>query len=328
MPLTGPRTGGRPGTLRVAVARFLFVALTSLPAWIAGRAAISSGPSKNPYFLEGDGPLPWLSVVRLLGEVGPAWLAGLGVAVVAALFVDQLLLAGAVRVLSPRRGPWDRPRLAPSVFRDGLAHLWPLARTSVLALAASAAGILLLQLCARRLRLAGTRAGWWSYTLDVRIPAATALAILAWLGLVAAWSFWTRIVVVADRRRRARRAGAIALAVFRRRPGRALVVTAAGLLVAVLLPALVLAVWRAGEPISRTGVALFTFGSLLAMLGQAWIWTLLVRSAVTAYGSAGTEHLRQVPDAPFGFLRRLTTRRGRALPAPARPRGGEAPPRA
>lgn len=327
MAVTGRRSTGHPGTLRVTLARFLLVALAGAPAGIAARAAIGAGPATSPYFVEGEGPLPWLSFVRLMIEIGPAWGAGLAVGLLAALLLDQLLLAGAVRVLSPRRGAWDRPRLAPAIFREGLAHLWPLLRAASIACVAGGAGILLLRSAARQLQLAGQRAGWWSYTLDVRIPLATVLLALLWLALVAAGSLWMRAVIVVDRRRRARRAGAIALSIFRRRPARALLATAAGLLAAALLPGLALGAWRASEPLSATGGALFALVVLLALFAQSWIWTALVRSAVTLYAQPGMEDLRHAPDAPFGLLRRFMERRrrGRSVPAPARERGAAPP---
>jgi hypothetical protein len=297
-----PRSFSR-GSLRVTLARFVLVVLCALPAWLIVRGAISGGPATNPYFVDGEGPLPWVLVVRMVMEVGAGWAGGLAAGAMAAVILDQLLLAGAVRLLSPPRGPWDRPRLAPAVFRGGLAHLWPLLRVTLLALLVGGLGAAALRRLSRWLHEAGVRAGWWSYTIDVAIPLVVFAAILAWLALVAAAALWTRVIVVADGRRRARRAAAVALGVFHRRPGRALAGPAVALLVAALVPAPVLAWWRASEPLGGAGVAWFTCLALAALAFQAWIWTRLIASAVALYATPQMDGLRAVPDAPFRVFR-------------------------
>jgi hypothetical protein len=299
-----PRIFAR-GSLRVTLARFALVVLCALPAWLIVRGAISGGPATNPYFVDGEGPLPWVLVVRMVMEVGAGWAGGLAAGAIAAVILDQLLLAGAVRVLSPPRGPWDRPRLAPAVFRGGLAHLWPLLRVALLALLAGGLGIAALRGLSRWLHKAGVRAGWWSYTIDLTIPLAVLAATTVWLALVAAATLWTRVIVVADGRRRARRAAAVALGVFRRRPGRALAGPAAALLLAALVPLPVLAWWRASEPLGSVGVAIFALLGLAALAVQAWIWTRLVAAAVARYATPEMDGLRSVPDAPFGVFRWL-----------------------
>jgi hypothetical protein len=304
-------------TLRVALARFALVVLCALPAWLLTRGAISGGPASNPYFVDGEGPLPWLFVARLVMEVGAPWAGGLAAGALGAVVLDQLLLAGAVRVLFPRRGPWDRPRLAPAVFREGLAHLGPLVRVVLLALLAGGVGIAALRGLSRWLHKTGVRAGWWSYTIDLTIPVAALASTGLWLALVAAAALWTRVIVVADGRRRARRAATVALGVFRRRPGRALFGPAAALLLAALVPAPVLAWWRLREPLGGAGVTLFTLLVLAALALQAWIWTRLVAAAVARYAAPEMEGLRYVPDAPFGLFRWLR-REGRTAGAKSR----------
>lgn len=293
-------------TLKVAAARLALVVLGALPAWLLARGAIAAGPAANPYFADGAGPLPWVLAARMVVEVGGAWAGGLALGLAAALLLDQLLLAGAVRVLAPPRGPWDRPRLAPAVFRGGLSHLWPLLRVALFALLAGGAGAAALRGLSGWLHRAGVRAGWWRYTIDVAIPGAALLAGLGWLALVAAAALWTRVIVVADGRRRARRAVAVALGVCRRHPLGALFGPAAALFVAAALPLPVLAGWRAAEPLGGGGVALFTLLALAAFALQAWIWTRLVGAAVARYAGAELEDVRQAPDAPFGLFARLT----------------------
>ncbi len=294
------------GTLRVTLARFALVVLCALPAWLLMRGALSGGPAANPYFVDGDGPLPWILAVRMAMEAGAAWAGGLAAGALAAVILDQLLLAGAVRVLAPRRGPWDRPRLLPAIFRGGPSHLWPLLRVALLALLAGGGGVAALRWLSSRLHHAGVRAGWWSYTIDVAIPLAVLLASLLWLALVAAFSLWTRVIVVADGRRRARRAAAAALGVFRRRPGRALAGPAAALLLAALLPGIALAGWRGGEPLGGVAVALFTLLALAAFAAQAWIWARLVAAAVARYARPEMDGPRDTPDTPFGIFRALS----------------------
>ena len=308
--MRGPRLFS-PETLRVTLARFALVVLCALPAWLLARGAVSGGPAANPYFVDGEGPLPWILVARMVTEVGGAWAGGLAVGALAAVILDQLLLAGAVRVLSPRRGPWDRPRLAPAAFRAGLSHLGPLLRVALLALLVGGGGVAALRGLARRLHEAGVRSGWWSWTIDIAIPLAVLVLALLWVALVAAAALWTRVIVVADGRRRARRAAAVALGVFRRRPGRTLAGPAAALLVAALLPALALAWWRAGEPLGGAGVALFSLLALAALAAQSWIWTRLVAAAVARYAAPEMDGLRYAPDTPFGVFR-LFRREGRA----------------
>lgn len=292
-------------TLKVAAARLALVVLGALPAWLLARGAIAAGPAANPYFTDGAGPLPWVLAARMVREVGGAWAGGLALGLAAGVLLDQLLLAGAVRVLAPPRGPWDRPRLAPAVFRGGLSHLWPLLRVALLALLVGGAGAAALNGLSGWLQRAGVRAGWWRYTIDVAIPGAAWLAALGWLALVAAAALWTRVIVVADGRRRTRRAVGVALGIFRRHPLGTLLGPAAALGVAAALPLPVLAAWRAAEPLGGGGVALFTLLALAAFALQAWIWTRLVGAAAARYAGPGLDDVRDAPDAPFGLFARV-----------------------
>jgi hypothetical protein len=321
MALTGTPGRFAPVTRRVSFARFALIALSAWPAWLLGRGSLATGPATNPYFAPGDGPLPWIAVLQLVRQIAGPWAAGLALGLAVALLLDQLLLAGAVRVLAPPRGPWDRPRLAPAVFRSGLQHLWPLLRAALLAFALGGAGAAALRGLASWLQSSGTRSGWALYSIRVVIPAAALLAALCWIALVAAWALWTRVIVVVDGRRRARRAAVVALAVFRRHPVRALLGPAATLLLAAVAPLPVLAWWRAAEPLGRAGVAFFTLLALAALLLQAWLWTRLVTALVARYARPELDAVRFAPDAPFGLFawirtagRRKGARRGE-LPA-------------
>ena len=294
------------GTLRVTLARFALVVLCALPAWLLMRGALSGGPAANPYFVDGAGPLPWLFVARMVMQVGAAWAGGLAAGLLAALILDQLLLAGAVRVLSPRRGPWDRPRLLPAIFRggrrtSGRCCAWRSSRCS--------RGAAAWRRCAGCrgdcTRPASAPAGGPTRSTS-SIPLAVLLAGLLWLALVAAFALWTRVIVVADGRRRVRRAAAVALGVFRRRPGRALAGPAAALLLAALLPGIALAWWRGSEPLGGVAVALFTLLALAAFAAQAWIWARLVAAAVARYAQPEMDGPRYAPDTPFGTFRALS----------------------
>ncbi len=320
MALTGPPGSFSPATRRVTLARSALIVLSACPAWLLGRSALSAGPAANPYFAPGDGPLPWFSAIQLVREIGGPWAAGLALGLAVALVLDQLLLAGAVRVLAPPRGPWDRPRLAPAVFRSGLQHLWPLLRAALLAFALGGAGAAALRGLASWLQSSGTRSGWALYSIRVVIPAAALLAALCWIALVAAWALWTRVIVVVDGRRRARRAAVVALAVFRRHPVRALLGPAAALLVAAVAPLPVLAGWRAAEPLGGVEVALFTLLALAAFVLQAWLWTRLVTVLVARYARPELDAVRHAPDVPFGLFAWIRTA-GRRKVAPR----GESP---
>ena len=98
-----------PGMVRLVLLRESFLLVCALPGMLGAFSSLARGAARQPYFTEAVRPLPALPFVRLVGEIAPSLLALLGVGLLCALLVDQLLTAGGLALLGPESAN-SRPR--------------------------------------------------------------------------------------------------------------------------------------------------------------------------------------------------------------------------
>lgn len=300
------------GLIRWLWLRLAVVILASLPALVAGLSGVGSGVARRPYYTEVEGKLPLVHLLRLFrdlpGSFVPAAIAG----VVLAVLADQLLTGGALAFFDPARPASERGKVSTAVFKDGLAHFWAFLRIIGLSLVLWAVGIALLRLVFKRLDVMAYQSGWAGRTVLLRLPVLSTLLALLWMASVGAWTFWCRLLTVADRRVRVRRTGLLVLRVFWRHPLRSWGVFTAATLLATLVSGAVLVAWRQAEPRTGGGVLGWALLWLVTLLVQASVWLWLLRAGRLLYASDGLADLRGKPDEPFRVFARLLRWRKRA----------------
>ncbi|UQA61195.1 hypothetical protein [Polyangium aurulentum] len=308
------------GSLRVVAWRWAFALLTSLPGVLMAVVGVSREAARRPYYTEVRGPMPGYHFARILEEstgiLGPAVL----VSVLLALIADQFLTAGAISLAHPARPEEDRRGVLSTIAQEGLAHLYPFVRTALMGGLLFVLGAGVLVRISSRLGMASERAGNSMLTTAVLLPLSTALLTLLWFSAVGAWVLWCRLITVADGRRTVRRTGLLALAVWRRRPVRALVLPVLLTLAAALLPGAIPIAWRLSAPASGGGVLAWAVAWLAALFAQAFVWYWMIRAGRLIYASPDLDALRSSPDTPLGLLVRL-----RRLGRKDRPARAEAP---
>jgi hypothetical protein len=303
-----PITGGlrlARGSIRLILFRAAVVVLSSLPALIAGVAGVASGAARRPYYTEVEGRLPLMHLARVFQELPSAFVPCAVIGVVLAVFADQLLTGGALVLVDPDRPAEEKVSVSGAVFRDGLTHLWAFLRVVVLGLFVSGIGIALIRVPFKRLGDRGYLAGWTGETTVLQLPLLSAVLIVVWLATVGAWVFWSRLITVADGRRRVRRTGLLALRVLVRFPLRSWGIFVALTLGSTLASGAVLVAWRQAEPGSVGGAIRWMLLWLLTVLVQAFIWLWLLRAGRLLYVSERLADLRGKPDEPFRIFSRL-----------------------
>ena len=194
------------------------------------------------------------------------------------------------------------------MFRDGLLQLWPFLRVALFALAIFGAGAGVLSAVADAVAKRGDAANWSADALSFWRPLIQIILISGWALIVGAWALWARAFVVADGRRRVRRAGWLAFRTLLRHPVRGVVPFALMAVVTQLAGSAAVFGWLQFEPAGAVGVGLWASLSLLLLLAQALWWVFVLRSAVRLLDSGRLHDLRGQPDAPYSFLRRFVSR--------------------
>lgn len=303
-----PITGGlrlARGSIRLILFRVLVVVVSSLPALFAGLAGMASGAARRPYYTEVDGRLPLMHLARVLRELPSAFVPCVVIGVVVAVLADQLLTGGALVLVDPDRPAEEKVSVWGAVFRDGLTHLWAFLRVVGLGLLVSGVGVALIRMPFKRLDDRGYLSGWTGETMMLRLPLLATVIIVVWLATVGAWVFWSRLITVADGRRRVRRTGLLALRVLVRFPLRSWGIFVGLTLGSTLVSGAVLAAWRQAEPGSVGGAVGWMFLWLLTVLVQAFIWLWLLRAGRLLYVSERLADLREKPDEPFRIFSRV-----------------------
>lgn len=315
------------GSIRLFLVRFGFMLLMSAPMTLIALVGVAEGPGKSPYFTEPKGLLPFVHLVKLVMELPKAVVPGVLVTALLCVFVDQILLGGAVSLADPSRVQDEKPRVLSAVGKEGLVHLWPFLRAVGLGLLPLFVGSGLLRVLAKKLNAMGELSGWTGKTMMVTLPMLNAVLMLIWFGCTAAWIFWCRLICAADNRRIARRSAVLALRVFVRRPIPSLVSFAFLSIISIVLSGAVLFGWRFSDP---RGASLFFWVS--AFLGtlavQALLWLYLVRAGMLLYSSDTFLDLRSAPDESFRLwsrLKGLFRRSGKPAAAPAPAKAVEEP---
>lgn len=287
-----------PGSGRLILLRLLAHLGASLPLLLTALVTAASA-ARAPYFTDVAGPLPAAHLARLPGALGGAAL-GAATLLAALLFLlaEQVITAGALVWLDPRRGRDGRGPVA-VVAREGLAQLWIFLRIAAFSLLALAAGGYAIRAGFASLEVRGDVAGWSGRTLVLLLPALQLLALALWAAVVGAWALCCRTLSVIDERRRVRRTALIALGVLRRHPGRALGYLVGVALCTALAGGGVLFLWRQQAP---SGALLAAWAAAwLAVLGlQAWAWHWRLRAMLLLCArSEPVAALRQTPDDPL-----------------------------
>lgn len=299
------------GSAQLTAWRFGLYLLAMLPGILVTIGHLRDRVGRRPMFDEMARPLELVGVRQLVSELpGP----GLGLllgGLVAIWILQQLWLAGATRVLDPRRregGPVRR-----ELLEEGARYLVRYLRVVGLALVAVVVSMTLLRLVFEGLADRAEIEGWSIQRSFIDLPVLRALLTLLVLTLIGTAAFWAKVIVSADDRRYVRRLPWIVLRLFLRRPLATLGFQSTTVLLVLALQAAALWSWR------QSGTFLpWLFLWLILLMAAAYVWQARVRAAVLVWRGRDLVRLRAIPDAPFGWWRSVAGRfvkgRQRELP--------------
>ncbi len=291
------------GSWTLVLARFTLIVAATAPAWAKGWSLIAAGPARQPYFTDVSGPLPLphiLQMFRIVGDKVP--MVALGCAALAVL-LSALLTAGALAVLAPDRPARGWRSMVSHAWSEGWEHLPAFLRILVLEVITLGLGMWLIGKAFDRLDITGQKGLWTAYTREVLLPLIKLLCSGAFMATVGAWGLHTRLLTVADERRRVRRTALLTLRLWRRRPwagpGLFVVTTLAG----VLLSGWVLVTWRQAPPGSQAAawMRMVTWWGVLLLL--SWLWHFLLRAGRILADRPDVTLIRTTPDEGFGLGR-------------------------
>ncbi|MEL6182659.1 MAG: hypothetical protein AAFS10_27120, partial [Myxococcota bacterium] len=232
-----------------------------------------------------EGRLPLFHLLWLVRTLSPTLLVLLGVAVVVAVVVRQLLDVGAIRQLIPTtdgdpKSLWTRLR---EVMRDGLPYSGFLARVVGMELCLLVLGSAGLGWAFRAWTMHGHQVGWTAWTTWVVGPGAQAIGMAIWVALVGALGHWCRVVAVVDEQLHLRHAVERVWGVWRRHPIQGPVLFVAATLAVQLGMGTVLVLWRQWPPAVEWQVAVMALVWCIAVWLHAAVWLSLMWTATRLY---------------------------------------------
>jgi hypothetical protein len=197
------------------------------------------------------------------------------------------------------------------VIDVGTPAIWAYLRIASFAAIALVAGLRLLSSIFERIGDHGELAGWTAETTIYRVLPLRVAITLLWLGVVGSLAFWSRVLVVADGRRRVRRLAWLALRAWWRYPVRGMLFHVVLSTLPILAGAALVVGWR----LSGGGAVWITaWFSVVLLQAVAWHWRL--RACRLLWSGPRLRDLRSRPDDGPGCLRRWWSGRRARRPAP------------
>lgn len=256
----------------------LRVAATTFPAfvvWTAAQSMLDAGPARSSYFAAIDGRMSADQLALWLLETPRA----IGGAIVFSLllsFVLQLFVwAAAIDRL-------ERPDSRAGLFRDARIYAGTFFKIAIGAFLLAIVWAILARAGLKTVLLAGKKAGWSAYWLQLMIPAIAAGISLVVLHAIGAWSLATKVLVVQQRRFDVRKTARLALKALLEAPLRGLLFFIVVTIAATAIEGLALLIWRDKDPRGAQLLLFVTMWLGAAIVSAiAWHWT--VHSAVHLY---------------------------------------------
>jgi hypothetical protein len=289
-----------PGSLNLILARWLLGIVAMLPGTWAGIDALASGPAAQPYFSDAPQPFPLLVFIEFLGRSPGSMWGSLALGAVVAWLGNQLLTAGAARILDRRSPP---PRVWRTTIDVGRQYLGRYLRVAAFAAVWVLIAILLTNRAFEWLADRGTLAGWSAQTLLLTLPVTRALVLVAIASAVGTAALWCRVIVVHDQRRCVRRLHQVVPRLARRAPVRGFVLSMLLSALSLVVAALVVLAWRQSGA-GALGVWLPLW--LAVLLGQAYVWHWRIRACIELADAGLATAWSAVPDTPWHVFRRLS----------------------
>lgn len=307
-----------PGSLRLVGLRWMLWLLSAIPGTTVAMRVLGSGIGRSPHYAEAPDPFPFFTVLGWLdGVPGSVW-AVFAVGALLAWAGNLMLTAAAVEILQPARV--GRVRVWRSFFDTGTRHLWCFLRIALVAFVFLVLGFRVIALIAESVNEHGVVAGWSAARLRWTLPLARFSLVAGWGTLVGLLAWWCRVIAVADGRRFMRRLPTLALRAWRRAPLQGVVLQVALAVTGMLAGGVVLYAWRQSS--AGTGPWLLLWLGVLAL--QSWLWHWRLRTCCLLWADPVFDGARSIPDAPWGWLRRLLRR---ARPATSPGPGSDPAPR-
>ncbi len=289
------------GTLRLVGVRWVVSILAALPATMAAKGALSTAATR-PWYTEAPDPLPLPQFFGVMGELG-AVMPLVVVGAIVAWLAHQLLTAAAIEILDPARGA-EPIRLWRAMVKIGWRYLLIFLRVSLFALVFLLIGSRVLSWIFDGLAERGAVQGWTGKTLVLTLPILHGLLLLAWAGIVGAWAWWSRVILLHGRRRYVRRMVGIVIRTVWRSPLQGFVAHWILGIASVLAGAAVLFAWRQSPGVATGWFLLW----LLLLLVQAFVWHWRLRTLHLIWACSSFDDLRARPDAPWGVFRWIRKR--------------------
>lgn len=293
----------RSGSVRLIGLRLIVLVLASVPAFFATRAGLASSVGRATEIANQEGAQSFAVIATTLRALPDSFYAAAVIGLLSFFVFAQVLNAAALHLLAPSPGARET-RVWATLWQEGWLHFWPFVRVAALAGLLNILGVIVLVLLHRWLSRHGEAAGWLGITRVLTQPGLEIVAGWLWFSCVGTLSFWCRVLIVADGRRRLRRTFFHVLRLLFRAPlrgGLFFVVVAVTVQVAggVLLAAFV----PRGHGVS--GVLPWA----VYLVVQAWVWHWLLRVGRIFYAQERFDIIRRRSDDPFG----LSLRRARDL---------------
>ncbi len=201
----------RPGMGLIALRMGVLMLLT-LPVGLIARWGINDHQGASPYWMaqtDGDGGIGSFNLlVGSLTDLSPVWWGVVLVSVVLFIAFKQLLDATALMLVRPvgtNRESRPPPTIPATFFGPAWGLFWRFIRIAVVGWVVFIAGMLLIGLLFDRLADSGVRSGATGLWQMVLLPGLHVSVQSGWFLTVAAVTFWCRLILVADDRKRVRR---------------------------------------------------------------------------------------------------------------------------
>lgn len=294
-PIKGAVIGGlMPGRVGLTLMAFRVLALFGLtwPAQQAMTSGIAGRCGAVPCVGVGVEGSTTSGVQDVLTHLPPAGLGLLVLGLLLFFIFDQLLVATGLFLTHPGR-PDGPTRVWRSLWTVGLSHFMPFVRLTLLAAVLGGAAAFGIGAIFDRLDDQAAVAGATGES-RLLMRALQALCVSGALALVGAFTFWGRVLTVADARRRVRRTAWHVLRVWARRPLRgALVAWLLG-----LLPPMALGFVLSQRPPWRAD-ALDGWIWLGAVVVACWMWLWRIQAGARVYADPRLAQVQMGSDAPW-----------------------------
>ena len=258
------------GTWRVVLSRWGLYIFAMVPGLFVLTGELNESVGLRPHFQDLRLPLDVADVSLLTAELfgGGSALLIFGVIVI---WVLQLVWLGGATLLFNSAESQAKQKL----FRPGWQFLGRYVRIAIFALIVVVAAHMGIKYLFGMLSARSELEDWAFQTSMIDLNVWRAMILFVALTLIGTFSFWVRIITVAEGRRDLRRLPMVVIRLFLRRPAAALLFQFAAIALVISLQAIALVCWR-----QSSGGLLWPLLWALTLFFTSWVWQVRIRAAL------------------------------------------------